>query len=70
MTELTIARRAPRRSRTPVDVTSFADDVDAAMEAFRHDVTYAVSMARSAVSICRKREVWSARKQQRDQAAA
>lgn len=70
MTELTITRRAPRRNRTPVDVDSFTGDVEAALEAFRHDVTYAVAMARSAVSIGRKREVWSARKQQRDQAAA
>lgn len=70
MTELTITRRAPRRSRIPVDVDCFSDDVDAALAAFHKDVTYAVAMARSAVSIGRKREVWSARKQQRDSPAA
>lgn len=57
-------RRAPRRTR-PVDVASFADDVNAALTAFTHDVSYAVLMARSAVTIGRKRDVWQSRKDQR-----
>lgn len=64
MTQVALGRRAPRRT-TPVDAAAFAADVEAALSAFRHDVSYAVSMARSAVTITRKREVWQARKETR-----
>ncbi len=62
-------RRAPRRAR-PVDVSAFADQVAAALAAFGTDVSYAVSMARAAVVIDRKRRVWQARKDLRDAEAA
>jgi len=57
-------RRNPRRSR-PVDVSHFATDIDNALRAFTDDVTYAVAMARSAVTIVRKRGVWQARRDAR-----
>jgi hypothetical protein len=61
------AARQQRRSR-PVDVSTFAGDVDAALTAFSADVSYAVSMARSAVTIGRKRQMWHDRKQQKNAA--
>lgn len=59
-------RRAPRRHRATVDVATFTGDVQAALAAFSQDVTYAVLMARSAVTIGRKRQAWSARKELRE----
>jgi hypothetical protein len=56
-----LARR-PRKRLNPVDVSAFTYQVDQAMEAFQHDVSYAVEMARSAVNIVRKREVWQSRR--------
>lgn len=50
------------RPRGPVDVTRFQSEVDAALEAFAVDVSYAVAMARAAVTITRKRAVWQARR--------
>lgn len=57
-------RRNPRRTR-PVEVASFTGDVDEALHAFATDVSYAVQMARCAVTIGRKRDVWAARRDQR-----
>lgn len=54
-----------RRTRTrtnPVDVSTFSPVVDQAMHAFQADVSYAVHMARAAMTIVRKREVWQARR--------
>jgi hypothetical protein len=52
----------PRSRRTrPVDVASFTTDIDSALRAFATDVSYAVAMARSAVTIGRKRQIWAAR---------
>jgi hypothetical protein len=60
----------PRRRRTgPVDTSFFFDEVEAALDAFRNDVTYAVLMARAAVTITRKREVWQARRDLRERRA-
>jgi hypothetical protein len=59
-----LARRT--RSRVnPVDVAAFRPAIDQAMEAFQADVSYAVLMARAAVTIVRKREVWQARRDAR-----
>jgi len=55
-------RRTSRRGR-PVDVETFTDKVDSAMTAFRTDATYAVHMARAAVTIGRKRDLWLHRRQ-------
>lgn len=60
-----VLRRTRRAS--PVDVTRFRPQIDAAMDAFSSDVSYAVAMARSAVTIVRKREVWQARRDARNQ---
>lgn len=46
----------------PVDPADFTGDIDQALEAFREDVSYAVLMARSAVTITNKRKVWRHRK--------
>ncbi len=54
--------RVPR-PRGPVDVTPFRRDVDAAIAAFAEDVSYAVAMARAAVTITRKRAVWQQRRE-------
>ncbi len=54
-------RRASRRGQ-PVDLILFADQVDAALLAFATDVSFAVEMARAAVTIDRKRRTWQARK--------
>lgn len=55
-------QRGHRRGHTAVDVTAFRHTVEQAMAAFQADVTYAVHMARAAVTITRKREVWQARR--------
>lgn len=62
-------RRRPRRAATPHDIHRFHPDIDQAMEAFRADVSYAVQMARAAVTIVKKREVWQARRDARAQGA-
>jgi hypothetical protein len=49
-----------------VDVTSFATQIDQALLAFGQDVSYAVSMARAAVVIARKRQVGAARRELRE----
>ncbi len=43
----------------------FATEIDTALRAFAADVSYAAQMARSAVTITRKRAVWQARKDAR-----
>ncbi len=56
-------QRRVRSRATPVqDVNRFRPVVDQALEAFTQDVSYAVHMARAAVTIVRKREVWQARR--------
>lgn len=57
----TYLRRARIRV-SPVDVTHFLPVVDQALIAFQDDVSYAVHMARAAMTIVRKREVWQARR--------
>jgi hypothetical protein len=55
-----------RRTRTEaVDTASFRPQIEQAMLAFTADVSYAVSMARAAVTIVRKRELWQARRDAR-----
>lgn len=61
MTPITLRRVRSRIN--PVDVNHFKPVVDQAMEAFTEDVSYAVHMARAAVTIVRKREVWQARRE-------
>lgn len=63
MTQATL-RRA-RTQVTPVDVSHFRPMVEQAMEAFQADVSYAVHIARAAVSIVNKRQVWQARRDAR-----
>lgn len=46
---------APPRPAEPAD---FTDDIDNALTAFREDVSYAILMARSAVTITNKRKAW------------
>lgn len=58
-------KRGHRRGYPAVDVAVFRPHIDAAMEAFQADVSYAVLMARAAVTIVRKREVWHARREAR-----
>ncbi len=53
--------RRPRRTSQPVAVGDFQDQVDKAITAFETDATYSVLMARAAVTIARKREIWQAR---------
>lgn len=55
--------RVPR-PRGPVDVTRYHRDVEAAIRAFGDDVSYAVAMARAAVTITRKRAVWQQRREE------
>lgn len=62
---MTQALRRPRRGAAPVDVAAFRHQIDQAMQAFQSDVSYAVQMARAAVTIARKREVWQARRDER-----
>ena len=56
-------KRGHRRGHAVVDVSAFRPVIDQAMEAFQADVTYAVHMARAAVTIARKRELWQARRE-------
>lgn len=66
-TEMISYPRGHRRGQTAaVDVRHFRAILDQAMEAFQSDVSYAVLMARAAVTITRKREVWQARRDARD----
>ncbi len=60
--------RSRRRPAAPVDVTPFRPQVDVALSAFASDASYAVQMARAAVVIARKREVWQQRREQREAA--
>ncbi len=60
-----IYKRGHRRGYTAVDVTAFQGPIEQAMQAFQDDVSYAVQMARAAVTITRKREVWQARREAR-----
>jgi hypothetical protein len=53
------------RRHQPVDLATFRTEIDAALAAFTEDVSYACSMARSAVMIGRKRDMWQTRKDQR-----
>lgn len=62
---MTQAIRRPRRGGAPVDVAAFLPQIDTAMQAFQNDVSYAVQMARAAVTIVRKREIWQARRDAR-----
>lgn len=64
MTQPALLRRT-RNRLNPVDVQFFRPQIDQALEAFRNDVSYAVSMAKAAVTIVRKREVWQARRDAR-----
>ena len=59
---MTQTLRRPRKGSNPVDVESFCGLLDQAMKAFATDVSYAVLMARAAVTITRKREVWQQRR--------
>lgn len=60
-----------RRSRSRhTDVTRFAAEVATAYAAFAQDVSYAVAMANSAVTIERKRGVWQARRDVKEAEAA
>lgn len=54
--------RRARARINPVDVVTFRPVVDQAMTAFQADVSYAVHIARAAMTIVRKREVWQARR--------
>lgn len=62
-------KRGHRRGYAAVDVTAFRPTIEQAMEAFQNDVSYAVCMARAAVTIVKKREVWQARRDARDTGA-
>ncbi len=59
----------PRRTRrdrvVPVDTARFRPQIEQAMAAFSQDVDYAVKMARAAVTIVKKRQVWQARREAR-----
>lgn len=63
---MTQAIRRTRKHLTPVDTGLFRPQIEAAMKAFEDDVSYAVLMARAAVTIVRKREVWQARRDARN----
>lgn len=47
----------------PVDPDLFRDSVNEAVAAFATDVSYAVAIARAAVTIIRKRAIWQARRE-------
>ncbi len=61
--------RTSRRKHV-IDIQLFRPQIDQALQAFQQDVTYAVQMARAAVTINRKREVWQARRAARQENAA
>lgn len=63
---MTQALRRPRRGNTPVAVDTFREQIERALTAFNEDVTYSVLMARAAVTISRKRDVWQTRRELRD----
>lgn len=63
---MTQATRRARRGAAPVAVEQFRDNIDKALAAFSEDVTYSVLMARAAVTIARKREVWQIRRETRE----
>lgn len=48
--------RRPRKQSQPVDVAPFRPQIEEAIRAFQADVSYAVEMARAAVTITRKRQ--------------
>lgn len=54
MTSTSVGRRA-RTRLNPVDVAQFRPHIEQAMKAFEADVTYAVQIARAAVTIRTKR---------------
>lgn len=60
-----MSTRRPRRAPEPIDVTPFREHIAEALAAFATDVSYAVAMARAAVIIVKKRQVWQARKELR-----
>lgn len=62
---MTQALRRTRNRINPVDVAHFRPQIDTALVAFQADVSYAVLMAKAAVTIVRKREVWQARRDAR-----
>ncbi len=64
MTTVTITRRRGKYTH-PVDLHAFGPHIEQAMNAFQQDVTYAVEMARAAITIARKREIWQARRDAR-----
>lgn len=53
-------RTPPRRPTANLD--DFADDIHAALSAFGADAAYAVTMARAAVTISRKRSAGQSRR--------
>ncbi len=59
---MTQALRRPRTRITPVDTAVFRPQIEQAMKAFQQDVSYAVQMARAAVTIARKRQIGQARR--------
>lgn len=61
----TMARRASRGARPSADLDTFNDAIHGALAAFAQDVSYAVAMARAAVTITRKREILTARRELR-----
>lgn len=65
MTILDDRRRPSRRPQPALDLTPFAGDIEQALNAFGSDVSYAVTMARAAVNINRKRTMWQDRKDKR-----
>lgn len=56
-----VCKRGLRRSNA-VDVAPFRPQIEQAMNAFAADVSYAVQMARAAVTIVNKREIRQARR--------
>ncbi len=52
-----------RADRSTPDTAAFAAEVQPAPSAFARDVSYAVSIARSASTILHKRTVWAARRE-------
>ncbi len=64
MTQVCTPQITRTSRRGPVDVTRFHGDVRQAIDAFGVDVSYAVAMARAAVTITRKRAVWQQRREE------
>jgi hypothetical protein len=59
---MTQAIRRPRRGTNPVAIDQFTDQINRALAAFHEDADYAVKMARAAVTIARKRQIWQTRR--------